>query len=92
MLLVDDPAKVDLDNESEHVAHVTPDGKYSFKGVRPGKYHMLAIDALHSPDVEQPETLKKLVTAAAEFEIKEGDRITRDIRVVAQEADAKPKL
>jgi len=92
VLLVDDPAKVELDKDDEHMDRVTPDGMYSFKGVRPGKYRMLAIDALHSPDVQQPDTLKKLAAATEEFEVKEGDRIAKDIKVVAQEdTHAKPK-
>ena len=92
VLLVDDPAKVDLGGNSEKMARVGQDGKYSFHAIRPGKYRLLAIDVFHSPDVEKPEAVKKVATEAEEFEIKEGDRITKDIKVLAlEDANAKPK-
>lgn len=92
VLLVDDPEKLDLNDNLENMARVGADGQYSFHGIRPGKYRLLAIDLFHSPDIQKPETVKKLGAAAEEFEIKEGDRIAKDIKVVGQEdANAKPK-
>jgi hypothetical protein len=92
VLLVDDPANLELNGDPEHMARVGEDGKYSFHGIRPGKYRLLAIDQFRSPNIDKPEDVKKLAAAAEEFEIKAGDRITKDIKVVGQEdAHAKPK-
>ena len=89
--LIDNVEKLNLDNSDEsHVARVAGDGKYSFHGVRPGKYRILAIDAFHAPEIDKLEVAKKLVAGLPEFEIKEGDRITKDVTVVGKEdADAK---
>lgn len=92
VLLFDDPEKLELSGNPEHMERVGEDGKYSFHGIRPGKYRLLAIDVFHTPDIDKPEIVKKVAAAAEEFEVKEGDRIAKDIKVVAQEdANAKPK-
>jgi len=94
-MLVDDPAKLELEGDSRNMARVGADGKYSFHGIRPGKYRVLAIDLFHSPDfnLEKPGEWKKLAASLEEFEIKAGDRLVKDVKVVAQEdANAKPKL
>jgi len=92
VLLVDDPSKLELNGNPEHRARVGADGKYSFHGIRPGKYRLLAIDQFHTPNIDNPEVVKKLAAAAEEFEIKAGDRVTKDLKVVEPEdVDAKPK-
>jgi hypothetical protein len=85
VLLVDDPAKVHGPFDPDYMTSVTPEGQYTFKGVRPGKYRLVAIDALHTASNEKPEILKTLAGKAEEFEIKEGARITKDLKVAVQE-------
>jgi len=85
VLLVDDPAKAHLPLDRDYMTSVTPEGQYSFKGVRPGKYRLVAIDAVHSAGNDKPEILKTLAEKAEEFEIKEGARLTRDLKVAVQE-------
>jgi hypothetical protein len=93
VILATDPDHVSLD--LDHVSPgsgglVTPDGRYSFKGVRPGKYIVFAIDALRSGPANTTEDLKELAVAAEQIEIKEGDRIVKDLKVVLKEdVDAK---
>lgn len=93
VVLVDDIQNINLDNQDQsHVAFAKEDGSYSFQGVRPGKYRLLSVDAFHGGNIDKPEDAKKLVEAAEEFEIKEGESITKDVKVVAKEAsDAKDK-
>ena len=72
-----DPKRVD----DENATRVT-DGKYSFRAIRPGKYRLLAIDMLQLMSTTTdgaPEDFKQFFDAADEVEIKEGDRITKDI-------------
>jgi hypothetical protein len=89
--LVNSPVKAELDG-SEDSARVGPDGTYSFHAIRPGKYRLITIDMFHFYDIQKPEIFQKLAAAAEEFEIKAGDRITKDIRVAEQEGtNAKPK-
>jgi hypothetical protein len=75
------------------VDHISPEleglikagGRYSFKGIRPGKYLVFAVGVPTSnPD------FKKLAAGAEQVEFKEGDRIAKDLKVVLKEdADAK---
>jgi hypothetical protein len=57
-------------------------GTYSFKGLKPGKYRVFAIDALHSSNWEQDgqDTMQRLAAAADEIEIREGSRIAKDVK------------
>ena len=84
VLLVDNPKEIDLGRSAKE----TEDGKYRLQGIRPGKYRLLAVDPFDMTGSE--ETTEKLVAAAEEIEIKEGDRKVKDLTVVSQEdADAK---
>jgi len=66
------------------------DGKYSFKGVRPGKYRLFALDYALLPEdsdtAQREETMQKLFAAAEEIEVRAGDRITKDLHLTAKEA------
>jgi len=87
VLLVADPKKIDLERSFK----VVEDGTYRFAGVRPGKYKLLAIDTeqLGWGD-DYLERIEKLLAAAEEIEIKEGDRKVKDLKLTAPEgADAK---
>ena len=81
-------AIVFLTTDPKHPDDNTParvmDGKYSFKALRPGKYRLCAIDVLEFAEVfagggENDDTLQRLFDAAGEIEVKEGDRISKDI-------------
>jgi len=58
-------------------------GKYSFQRVRPGKYHLYALDILEVASMFSggtgEETTKLFFDAAEEIEIKADDRLTKDI-------------
>jgi hypothetical protein len=62
------------------------DGTYSFKAIRPGKYRLFALDVVElmpalAGDGNSDETIGQFSGAAEEIEIKEGDRISKDIPV-----------
>jgi hypothetical protein len=70
------------------------DGKYSFKAIRPGKYRLLAIDIAQmmqvvSGDGNNDETMQQLFDAGEEIEIKEGDRVSKDIPVLTKMPEKK---
>jgi hypothetical protein len=62
--------------------------EYSIKALRPGKYRLVAIDTLEvgvwAPG-DWEEALKAFRTAAQEIEVKEGDRIVKDLKVIGKE-------
>lgn len=88
VLLVADPKEIDLERSLKTVK----DGSYSFRGIRPGKYRLLAFDPDQLADVpDSLETVGKLAAAAEEIEIKEGDRKVKDLKLlVTEDTDAKP--
>jgi hypothetical protein len=84
VLLAATPKEIDENNASR-----TSDGKYSFKGIRPGKYHLIALDMLEMimasfAGGDEEEVMKSLFDAAEEVEIKEGDRISKDITAITK--------
>jgi hypothetical protein len=77
-------------------AQSTPDGKYTIKAVVPGKYRIFALNAFDiSGAVTAADPLaivKSLFDRAEEIELKEGDRIVKDLKVMPMEdPNAKPK-
>jgi len=68
--------------------------KYEIKSIRPGKYHLIAVDVLQSAtsiqSSDEDAMLKKLFDMAEEIEIKEGDRITKDLTAVDKIPDKEP--
>jgi protocatechuate 3,4-dioxygenase beta subunit len=73
-----DPKQIDESNAQRGTS-----GKYSFEAIRPGKYRLFALDVLELlPALEGGAgagPMKQFFDAAEEIEIKEGDRITKDI-------------
>ena len=69
-------------------------GKYTVKGIRPGKYRLFACDATQLAcgfDAnERQSTLRKLFSMAEEMEIRPGDRIVKDLKV-GVDADGKQR-
>ena len=74
-------------------AQATPDGKYTIKAIVPGKYHLFALDAFQiAGGGNEMDMFKKLFERGEEIEFKEGDRITKDLKVIpVEDPNAKPK-
>jgi protocatechuate 3,4-dioxygenase beta subunit len=72
--------------QPEQVRALVPDGRYSIRNLRPGKYWLLVTDPMHSGDVTSPAVMKALAAGAMEVELKEGDRLVKDLRVATPEA------
>jgi hypothetical protein len=70
-----------IDRESARI--VAAGEKFSFSGLRPGRYRLIATDARQSPVSVQE--LKALFPKAPEIEIREGDRVARDVKVMSVE-------
>lgn len=64
-------------------------GRYDLKGLRPGKYRLLAVDAFDFTNLagasDPDEFAKALLPAAEEIEVGEGVRMVKDLKVVAKE-------
>lgn len=84
----------DLDQIGDGAARVEPDGSYSIKAIAPGKYRLFAVDLFQvagALENSQDAFLKGLFERGEEIEIKAGDRIVKDFRVLAPEdPNAKP--
>ena len=60
--------------------------------MRPGKYRICAVEIFRFAGGGGQDFMRKLFDRAEEIEIKEGDRLSKDLRMLpAEEADAKPK-
>jgi hypothetical protein len=76
--------------------HAGPDGKYILKGVAPGKYRLFAVDPFQMSGAGSAEAglemFKKLFERGEEIEVKEGDRMVKDLKGVSlEDANAKPQ-
>jgi hypothetical protein len=72
-----------------HLRPVENGAKFTFTGLRPGKYRLFAIDPRQPGDWQA--AMKAFFPKAPEIEIREGDHIERDVKVLTTEAaDAKP--
>jgi hypothetical protein len=73
----------------ELVSQTQPDGCYSFKSLRPGKYRIVAIDPLRNIGANLDE-MSKLLEKGEEIELKPGARLQYDVHPLKKEdADAK---
>jgi len=73
--------------EDMNSAEVTPDARYSFKALRPGKYRLIGLNPFNTnPDSDTRAFFSKLYERGEEIEIKEGDRITKDVKLQPKEA------
>jgi hypothetical protein len=83
VFLTDDPKK--LRRMNSETMNKAVGGRYSIKGIRPGKYRLLALDMLaitqSAGDADNEEELAQAIfKAAEEIEIPAGARIARDIK------------
>jgi Carboxypeptidase regulatory-like domain len=85
-----DDKQIEIDNSSR-----VTNGEYSIKALRPGKYRLAVVDVLEMEDYatgDGDDALKDLKSAAQEIEVKAGDRIVQDLKVIGKEdLRAKPK-
>ena len=66
------------------------DGSYSFEGIAPGDYVLVAFRL--SPDLRKmPELIQRNREVAVLLEIKEGDKIVKDLKVISEENNASQK-
>jgi protocatechuate 3,4-dioxygenase beta subunit len=78
-----------LKEAPELVSQTQPDGTYSFKSVRPGKYRIVAIDPLRSVLGNLDESYR-LLEKGEEIELKPAARLQYDVHTLKKEdADAK---
>ena len=73
----------DPDDLRPNDAARTEDGTFRFKGICPGRYRVMAFVPFQRR-ISSPDDLKKLLAAAPEFEVKKGERVTRDVNVDAK--------
>ena len=77
----------EIDNFSGRT--IDPEAKFSFDGLRPGKYRLFAVDPRFFSG--SLESFRALFPKGEEIEIREGDRLIKDVKVMAAEnRDAKP--
>ena len=70
---------------------IKADGTFTIKGIAPGKYRLFAIDPFSmNPNSNGMDAAKKLFARGEEIEFKEGDRITKDVKLLPKE-DANAK-
>jgi hypothetical protein len=81
------PEEIDFDRLNP----VEAGAKFKFSGLRPGKYRLMAIDPRQFDGVIGSVGIRTMFSKAQEVEIREGDRITKDVRVMTVEnPGAKP--
>jgi hypothetical protein len=87
--LMQDPKVV---NEDVMTRVTSSDGSYSKKGIRPGKYRLFALDIFHYVGAQgaQSNDLSEPFSRGEEIEIKEGEKLVKDIKVLEKE-DANAK-
>lgn len=85
-----DEKEIQLD-DSNRVSN----GTYTIKGLSPGKYRVAAMDMLGMGDFAgggDDDAMKAVKASATEIEVKEGDRIVKDLKVTGKEdIHVKPK-
>ena len=88
VFLMTDPKLI---SEDEMTRVSSPDGSYSRNGIRPGKYRLFALDLMrYGSEALQSGDLTALFARGEEIEIKEGERLVKDVKVLEKEgADAR---
>jgi hypothetical protein len=82
LMIWKDPKQKEPDNEK------ISNGQFAIKSLKPGKYRLLAIDIsdVLGGGFDNEEQMSELVKSLAEeVEVKEGDRVTKDLKVVDKE-------
>ncbi|MES1258120.1 MAG: carboxypeptidase-like regulatory domain-containing protein, partial [Acidobacteriota bacterium] len=66
------------DLRQENLRPLNAGGRYNLKNIRPGKYRLFAVEPRQITGID---SLKPLFERAEQIEIKEGDKITRDLKL-----------
>jgi hypothetical protein len=67
------------------LTRATPTGSYSFKGLPPGSYYVIAVPDEHTADWTEPRTLEALARDATAVDLAEGSIKTQDLRTVRRD-------
>ena len=81
------PIAAGSEADYDHSARVSADGKYRLQGIAPGKYRIVVLDMYRSGSIRNHEDAER--QGGEEMELKEGDRVTKDLRVAAKQDAAK---
>jgi Carboxypeptidase regulatory-like domain len=73
-----------------HMTAPEEDGSYSFEGIAPGDYILVAF-RLSSDLRKMPELIQRNRESAVKLEVKEGDKIVKDLKVISEENNASQK-
>jgi hypothetical protein len=73
-----------------HVTAPEEDGSYRFEGIAPGDYVLLAF-RLSSDFRKMQELIQRNKEAAVKLEVKEGETIVKDLKVISEENNAPQK-
>ncbi|HWX53304.1 MAG TPA: carboxypeptidase-like regulatory domain-containing protein [Verrucomicrobiae bacterium] len=71
------------------MSQVTPDGGYSFSGLPPGKYRVVIPPPFTTGDIN--DTLQQYRTSSEVIEIKEGEKIVKNIKAADEDGNEAPK-
>ena len=89
VFLARDAKNMDDENPARSV-----NGKYEFKGIRPGKYRILALDVAElmsafNMNGDNEELMQRLFDSAEEIDVKEGDTISKDLAALTKMPEKK---
>lgn len=73
-----------------HITSPEEDGSYSFEGIAPGDYVLVAF-RLSSDLRKMPELIQRNKEAAVKLEVREGDKIVKDLKVISEGNNASQK-
>jgi protocatechuate 3,4-dioxygenase beta subunit len=85
VFLTNDPK----DTKDQKVERIKPDGAYRFQGIRPGKYHIFAVNVMKNLTLETEEAPVEMAAKGEEIEIKEGDRLKHDLTALTNDEPVK---
>ena len=72
------------------ISTLTQAGKYDFKGIRPGKYHIAAVDMMTFAATLEEVAARQAIPHGETIEVEEGSRLSKDLKVISKGAgDAK---
>jgi hypothetical protein len=74
--------------EEVRSARIRSEGSYSFHGLPPGRYHVFATDTFNQNFWnlrDSVERMNRYAAAAEPVDVKEGDKITRDVKLYREE-------
>jgi hypothetical protein len=80
-LLVADGTSLDPE-----ISTLTPAGKYDFKGIRPGKYHIAAVDMISFAATLEEVADKEVIAHGETIEVEEGSRLSKDLKIISKGA------